>query len=416
MSVVVAFAAGVLVGAAGLGLWHLRAVGASRVAAAAAQAGRRTEAQLLDSFRALSGEALAASNEQFLALADVRFAQLEQAAAHEASGRQVAVVNLVEPVGAKLAELGARIESVERQRAADLGSVRAMVGSLREATDRLQAETHTLASAMHDSRARGAWGELQLRRVIELAGMVEHCDFSEQVVIAGDEGHLRPDVVVHLPQGKRIVIDAKVPLAAYLEAMAASDPAVADAKLADHGRAMVHHVDALARRDYARLVDGSIDVVVLFVPGESFLSAAHRARPALFDEAIGRGVFLATPATLIALLKAVSYGWRQERLAESAADVARLGSELYERIAVFADHLNGVGTSLTTAVERYNKAVASMEGRLLVTARRLHGLGVDTSREVPTPTTADVAARHTVSVELQAESESAPALVDGGRG
>jgi DNA recombination protein RmuC len=280
-----------------------------------------------------------------------------------------------------------------------------MLTHLRSTTESLHSETKVLATAMKDTRARGSWGELQLRRVVELAGLVEHCDFVSQRTVAGDDGDLRPDLVVRLPGGRSVVVDAKVPMQAYLQAVETDDPVAERGFLEAHGRAVAGHVEALRRRDYARHVGGSIDVVVLFVPGDAFVSAAHAAHPTLFDDAIGRGVFLATPTTLIALLRAVEFGWRQERLAESSAEIVRLGQQLHQRVGTFAEHLGRVGAALDRASRSYNEAVGSLESRVLVTTRRLadHGVaGVGVER----PPTVDAAVRPLTAVELAGAPET----------
>jgi len=355
-------------------------------------------------FRALSSQALTAANEQFLQLAVTRFGALEDATEREARARERAVEGLVRPIDERLGHLQDALVALDRQRAAEASQLREMVSQLRSTTETLHSETKVLATAMKDTRARGAWGELQLRRVIELAGLVEHCDFVTQATVAGDDGTLRPDVVVRLPGAKAVVIDAKVPMQAYLQAVESDDPERQRQLLEAHGRAVVTHVDALRGRDYARWVEGSIDFVVMFVPGDAFLTAAYEARPTLFDDAVGRGVFLATPGTLIALLRAVAFGWRQERLAESSAEVARLGRELHQRIGTFADHLARVGGALDRATRSYNEAVGSLESRVLVTTRKLAHHGVTAPTPLTPPGTVDTAVRPLTAAELSGGS------------
>ncbi len=351
-------------------------------------------------FRALSAEALAASNEQFLQLATTRFASLEDAADRDARARERALESLVRPIDDRLGSLQSALVALDRQRAEETSQLREMVGQLRTTTETLHGETKVLATAMKDTRARGSWGELQLRRVVELAGLVEHCDFVTQTTVEGDDGRLRPDLVVRLPQAKAVVVDAKVPMQAYLQATETTDPDVEARLLEAHGRAVLAHVEALRTRDYSRHVDGAIDFVVMFVPGDAFLAAAYAARPNLFDDAIGRGVFLATPGTLIALLRAVAFGWRQERLAESSAEIARLGRDLHQRIGTFADHLAKVGGAIDRAARSYNEAVGSLESRVLVTTRRLADHGVSPPTPLTPPATVDTAVRPLTAAEL----------------
>jgi DNA recombination protein RmuC len=379
LGVVVGVVVGVVLGAVGTGVL------------------RRRQAS---EFRSLSSQALAASNEQFLQLAVTRFGTLEDATAREARARERAVEGLVRPIDERLGSLQDALVALDRQRAAETSQLREMIGQLRTTTETLHGETKVLATAMKDTRARGSWGELQLRRVVELAGLVEHCDFVTQTTVAGDDGPLRPDVVVRLPQTKAVVVDAKVPMQAYLQAVETDDPDAERRLLEAHGRAVVAHVEALRSRDYSRYVEGSIDFVVMFVPGDAFLSAAFEARPTLFDDAIGRGVFLATPGTLIALLRAVAFGWRQERVAESSAEVARLGRELHQRVGIFAEHLARVGGAIDRAARSYNEAVGSLESRVLVTTRKLADHGVAPPSPLSPPATVDTAVRPLTAAEL----------------
>ncbi len=358
-------------------------------------------------FRTLSADALAANNEQFLALAATRFGALEDASEREGRARQDAIHDIVAPIDQRLGTLHETLVELDRRRIHDSSALTEMLRQLHTTTATLQGDTKVLATAMKDTRVRGSWGELQLRRVVELAGMVEHCDFVTQTTVIGENGSLRPDLVVRLPQAKAVVIDAKAPMQAYLEASACDDPDRERALLDAHARAVVAHVDALRSRDYSTYVDGALDFVVMFVPGDAFLTAAFEVRPSLFDDAIGRGVFLATPGTLIALLRAVSYGWRQERLAESSAEIASLGREIYQRVGTFADHLARVGGAIDRAARTYNEAVGSLEGRVLVTARKLADHGVSTGREMAPPVPVETAVRPLTSAELRPRDSAA---------
>ena len=353
-----------------------------------------------DEFRALSAEALAASSEQFLTLAELRFGALEDAAGRESQAREKAVNDLVTPIDTRLGTLQDALVELDRRRTADSARLTEMLGQLHLTTNSLQSETKILATAMKDTRARGSWGELQLQRVVELAGMVEHCDFVTQATFDGENGALRPDLVVRLPQSKAVVVDSKVPMQAYLEAVNCNDPATERALLERHAKAVATHVEQLRRRDYSTYVDGALDFVVMFVPGDAFLTAAFEAQPSLFDDAIGRGVFLATPGTLIALLRAIAYGWRQERLAESSAEIAQLGQDLHQRVAVFAEHLAKVGRSLDGASKSYNEAIGSLEGRVLVTARKLAEHGVSSAKQIPASTPLETVTRPLTAAEF----------------
>jgi DNA recombination protein RmuC len=373
-------------------------IGAVLGAAAVGRSRRHQSAE----FRALSAQALAANNEHFLHLATTRFDTLEDASQRESRAREQTIESLVRPIDERLGSLQEALVTLDRRRAIEASELREMVTHLRTTTETLHDETKVLATAMKDTRARGSWGELQLRRVVELAGLVEHCDFVTQMTVAGEDGQLRPDVVVRLPNARAVVIDAKVPMQAYLHAADADDPDAERGFLEAHGRAVAAHVEALRRREYAHHVGDSIDFVVMFVPGDAFLSAAYAVRPTLFDDAIGRGVFLATPGSLIALLKAVAFGWRQEQLAESSAEIVRLGQELHQRIGTFADHLAKVGGAIDRAARSYNDAVGSLESRVLVTTRRLADRGLESS-PIVTPVPVESAVRPLTAAEISSD-------------
>jgi DNA recombination protein RmuC len=361
-----------------------------------------TRQQLTGEFARLSGEALRRNNEQFLQLADIKLNETRQAAEGELGKRQEAIEQLLKPIGEQLGKYddGMRRLEVERQRA--YTSLTEQMQQLSTSHDHLQKETRSLVTALRAPQTRGRWGELQLRRVVEMAGMLERCDFDEQVTSSTDQGRLRPDMVVHLPGGKNVAVDAKVPMQAFLDANEAEDETTRRMHLANHGRQLKAHVDALAKKEYWKQVDPSPEFVVAFVPGDPLLTTALEHVPGLMEHAVANHVLLATPTSLIALLRAVAYGWQQDAMAESAREVQQLGAELYQRLSVLGDHFAGVGKGLNSAVAAYNKAVGSLEGRVLVTARRFADMGVigTGEKDIAPSLTVDAVPRALQSPEL----------------
>ena len=361
-----------------------------------------TRRQLTGEFARLSTLALQQNNEQFLQLADTKLNETRQAADGELAKRQEAIEQLLKPLGEQLGkyELGMQRLEVERQRA--YTTLTEQMKTLSVSHDQLQKETRNLVTALRSPQTRGRWGELQLRRVVEMAGMLEHCDFDEQVTSDADGGRMRPDMVVRLPGGKNVVVDAKVPMEAFLDANEADDETTRRTHLASHGRQMKAHVDALAKKEYWKRVEPSPEFVVAFIPGDPLLTVALEHEPGLMEHAVANHVLLATPTSLIALLRAVAYGWQQEALAENAREVQLLGAQLYERLALLGEHFSGVGKGLQSAVTAYNKAVGSLESRVLVTARRFVDMGVVGAgeKELAHPATVETTTRVLQSAEL----------------
>jgi DNA recombination protein RmuC len=380
------------------------------------------EAELKDSFRALSAEALSRNNEAFVQLAEARLAKVTAAISAKSDGdathRQQAVEALLGPITQSLHRLDGQLRTVEKEREAAYAGLREQVGAMHRTSEQLQSETRQLVTALRAPQVRGRWGELQLERVVELAGMVEHCDFSRQVTAtdaSGDDDALvRPDLVVHLAGGKHVVLDAKVPFGAYLEAVEATDPDRRADRLAAHARHLRAHVDSLAHKSYWRRFDTTPEFVVLFVPGDPFLEAALQSDPALLEHAFEHNVVISTPTTLIALLRTVAYTWRQEALARNAARVHELGRELHARLATMGGHVARLGKQLGGAVEAYNRTVTSLESRVLVTARRFGELGVVTE-QLDTPEQVERSPRTVQAVELVASATDSLVALDPGQ-
>ncbi|HEY5078531.1 MAG TPA: DNA recombination protein RmuC [Opitutaceae bacterium] len=347
---------------------------------------RSAHDRLKAEFSELSASALRANASDFLKLAEKTFAQIHEKSAGELAVRQQAIDSLVKPLRESLDKVDIKIGELEQKRASAYGELSKQLESLTLVQVRMNAETTKLSSALSSTRTAGTWGELQLRRVVELAGMTEHCDFTEQESFTDEAGRTRPDMVVSLPGNIRIVVDAKAPTEAYREAAAEEDPELRIAKLKVHAAKVRKHVEDLSSREYwAKLGDLSPEFVVLFLPGDSFLSAAIESDPGIMDRAIDRKVLLATPMTLVALLKAVAYGWRQEAVSKSAEEVSKLGRELHDRLAVFADHLGTASRGLSTALTAFNSAVGSFESKLMPGAKRFVELGAQGSKELKAP-------------------------------
>lgn len=317
--------------------------------------------------------------------------------AAELEKRRQAVERMVQPIADSLGQIGSRLEQLEVSRQHAYAGLTEQVRSLHETQELLRDQTSNLVTALRTPQARGRWGEIQLRRVVEMAGMLPHCDFDEQSTFQTEDGRMRPDVVVHLPGKKTVVVDAKVALDAYLSGIDASDDAVCKAKFVQHARQVRTHVDKLAAKSYWMQFNEAPDFVVLFVPGDSLLGVALEHDPGLMEYAVANKVLLATPVTLIALLRAVAYGWQQEALADNARQIAELGLEMQERVLTFATHFGKLGRSLDRAVAAYNDASGSLEHRVLVQARRFSELGISET-EIPAPASIDKRARSLVGL------------------
>jgi len=352
----------------------------------------QAQTQLKETFATLSQDALRKSNQQFLDLADTRF---KQAGA---------------PLTETLGKVELQLREIEKDRAGAQQALAAQIERVHKSGEELRHETAALVSALRKPQARGRWGELQLRRCVEFAGMTDRCDFVEQATVTDGERSMRPDLVVRLVGGKSIVVDSKVTLAAYLEAHDATDDAVREERLHAHARHLRNHVDQLAAKSYWSQFSAAPEFVVLFVPGDAFLAAALDHDPQLLDDAFGKRVHIATPTTLISVLRTCSYAWQQDALAANARDVFELGRELYKRLGVMGGHLSKLGRSLTSTVDNYNKTVGSLEKNVLVTARKLNTLGV-VEDELDSPGAVEEPVRPLAAPELVVAAEEAHTVV-----
>jgi DNA recombination protein RmuC len=359
----------------------LGATGAWLVLRARIQHERDAQAQLSDSFRALAAEALQSNNKQFVDLAKSQLAQHQLEATQELEKRKLAIDNSLKPIAESLDKFDTKIERLERDRERSEGDLTRYLKTVSAQQEQLARETRNLATALRAPHTRGRWGEMQLRRVVEMAGMLRHCDFVEQETI---DGRLRPDVIVRLPGDKRVIIDAKVPLAAYLDAIEATDEDTRKLHLQSHLRQVRDHVKKLAAKSYWEHED-TPEFVVMFVD-EAMYRAAIDEAPGLMEEAIEQHVLIATPTSLLGLLRTIGYGWRQQQIEQSAHEIAELGRELHSRLGTFAGMLAKVGRAINSSVDAYNKAVGSFDTRLVVSARKLeeHGAASET-KEFETP-------------------------------
>ncbi len=364
------------------------------------------QSRLSDAFKALSSEALRNNNQSFLELAKTTLATFHESAKGDLEKRQQAIHEIVKPMRESLEKVDAKISDIEKTRADAYGSLTAQVRNLFDGQNELRRETSNLVRALRTPGVRGRWGEVQLRRVVELSGMVAHCDFDEQSSVDTEEGRKRPDMIVNLPGGKTIVVDAKAVVAAYLDAVEATDDAARAAHLQRHARQVKERVDELGRKAYWEQFKHAPEFVVLFLPGEMFFSAALENDPGLIESASERRVVLATPTTLIALLKAVFYGWRQQNLAQNAQEISALGRELYDRLAVMGGHFETLGKNLNQAVTSFNKAVASIETRVFPAARKFKDLqAAGASAEIAPLVQIEQATRQPQSPELLVSDE-----------
>ncbi len=363
-SLLLGLALGTVLGALAAALW------AARVNARVREALARTQAELAG--QAGQADTATRQRESFVALST-----------EVLQNSQKSFLDLVRPVETSLKQVDEKLRAMEKEREGAYRELKSQVVTMGQASERLRTETATLSQALRAPHTRGRWGEIHLKRVVELSGMQAHCDFVEQTTIGTESGVLRPDLIVNLPGGKRLVVDAKVPLTSYLEAQETTDDALRDRKLGEHARQVKDRITSLGQKSYWDQFDDSPEFVVLFIPGESFFSAAVQRDPELLEYGFGRGVVPASPTNLVALLKTVHYAWQQEKVAKNAEEIRDLGAELHDRLATVAGYFKELGASLDGTMKSYNQAMASLNSRVLVSARKMKELGAGGPKEIP---------------------------------
>jgi DNA recombination protein RmuC len=353
----------------------------------------KAEAQLRESFAALAGAALRSSTEEFLKLADQKLGNVQKDALHEIEKRQLAFDDLVKPIRDTLTQVDQKIGESEKGRIATGASIESLLKDIHQQQDRIRSETQNLVRALRTPSVRGRWGEMQLRRVVELAGMLDYCDFDEQPSLLSDGTRKRPDLIVKLPGGRTIVVDAKVPLEAYLDSQDATEESVRAQRMTDHARQVRDHMTKLGAKNYWEQVQPSPEFAVMFLPGEAFFQSALQHDQQLIDFGVRARVFPASPLTLIALLQVVAQGWRQERMARNADEIQALGRELYSRVSKMTEYMDTLRQRLDSTVRAFNDTVGSYEGRVLVTARKFKELGATSESEIEPLQTIDTVPR-----------------------
>src|SRR5688500_9571315 len=353
----------------------------------------RSMERLKTSFDSLAGSSLRSNSELFLQLAREHLTQHQQYAVSALSEREKAIETMLAPIREALVKTEQQMQRIEKERAESFGSLKSSLESVALGQQALQRETRTLVNALRRPEVRGQWGEMTLRRLAELAGMVEHCDFNEQVNVRTDDGNLRPDMIVHMPDGRDLVVDVKTPLDAYLDAVDAPTDELRAVAMRRHAQAITERVRQLGAKNYWSQFERSPDFVILFIPGDQFLAAALAEQPNLLEDAIRQDVIIATPTSFVALLKAVAYGWRQMALAQNAETIRNLAEDLYKRLGVFSTHLAKLGRNLSNSVDHFNAAVGSLERQVLPGARKFTELGVRPDREIDTLEPIDKLAR-----------------------
>ena len=367
-------------------------------------------AQLTRAFSELANQSLKSNSENFLRLAEQNLGAQQEKAKHDLGEREKAVENMVKPIQKALEAAQKQISELEKARSEAYGSIRSQLGAMQDSQNSLRQETQNLVNALRRPEVRGRWGEITLRRLVELAGMVEHCDFQEQVHSVGEGQIIRPDMIVRMPDKRELVVDVKTPLDAYLEAVEAENDTQRKLGLERHAKNVRAHIRMLASKTYWDQFDESPEFVILFIPGDQFLSAALNEEPDLIEYALSKQIILATPTSLVALLKAVAYGWRQLALADNAKEIRVLAEDLYGRLATFVGHMNRVGRQLASSVDHYNKAVGSLERNVLPGARKFVELGVHEKKAIEKLESLDPVPR--TMIESSSDEDDAADLAD----